>query len=363
MATIPLLAVSCKYEELNKNEQTQTLIWENKIKNKEVLPNILEIQDAADVNFYYSSWGIQPFYNLIRLAMLSKQNVKFYVDGDREFQNSLNEGKFLDFLNNKRKTNKITQNTIDILKGSSEYDYYEIADKYAKENKDKKINVFLNSDHITNHIWSKYYNSLTKLSKNNNVNLIAIEDSDLLGDFLYDSFWNTKEFKDLWFNKENNEWMIPANGRVSRQNQYLLANTIDNLKLFFSSGILSTKLINLGFKNIYSFFNDENKTLKDIIFSERDNQKDKPKRLFSYWPEIIGLDWKKEKSIVDKVKQTENKPTLIVLGTSRAKNDINNLDIIVEKYSETYSIFYKGHPGSNYISRNIELRFRDDKKI
>ncbi|MBU4691126.1 hypothetical protein [Mycoplasma zalophi] len=74
-----------------------------------------------------------------------------------------------------------------------------------------------------------------------------------MGDFFYDSFWNTEEFKDLWFDKEKNEWMIPANGRISRQNQYLLANTIDNLKLFFSSEILSTKLINLGFKTFIHF--------------------------------------------------------------------------------------------------------------
>ncbi|QKT05722.1 hypothetical protein [Mycoplasma sp. OR1901] len=364
LLVLPMATISCgNYYSVSKNEnKEQTNEWKEDIKNNVVVSNILELQDEADVNFYFSGWGIQPFYNLIRLAMLSKKDVKYYYDNSKEFQLNLNVNEFSAFLNEKRKVDSPTENSIEAISGE-ENEYYQIADKFAKENPNKKINVFFNSDHLFNYSKKNAVDTFEELTKNKNVTLIGIEDSDLLGDYFYNGFWNTDSFKDVWFDKENNEWLVPTPGYTNRQNQYLLFNKYDNVKFLWSNKNLVKKLINLGFKNVYSFLNEENKELKDVIFTTRDNATEKAKRLSVYWPKIIGLDWRKEKEIVDQAKAKNNKPSLIILGTNSYKNDVYSIDIILEKYKDKYNLFYKGHPGINYISSEISKKYSDENNL
>ncbi|UWV83162.1 hypothetical protein [Mycoplasmopsis cynos] len=76
--------------------------------------NILDIQDESDINLYFSSYGVQTFYNLIRMSMLSKKEVHFYRSNKLiSFHKDLNVNEFEHFLKNNRKVNDLS-----ILKNS-----------------------------------------------------------------------------------------------------------------------------------------------------------------------------------------------------------------------------------------------------
>ncbi|WP_027121357.1 hypothetical protein [Mycoplasma leonicaptivi] len=129
---------------VQNNQVKNTNIKKLKYKDQ----NLINVQNDADVNFYYSSYGVQTFYNMIRLAMLSTKEVHFYHSNKFvAIQNDFNDDEFLKFIQNERNASDEDKrnSTIKRIGYYIEGGYYKEAYEYAKSNPNKKINVWFNS--------------------------------------------------------------------------------------------------------------------------------------------------------------------------------------------------------------------------
>ncbi|MGZ9429022.1 hypothetical protein [Mycoplasma sp. 1012] len=343
-----------KYHHRIENKITNDEFSRVEFKETEKYTNILDEQDSADINIYYSSYGVQTFYNLIRMAMLSKKSVIFYHSKNNvEIQQQLNTNELRKFLQNERNTDEIYLEDSKVIEVKGEENkFFEQAYYQAYLNPTKKVNVWFNSDHIASA--GSYFEKIKNLK---NVKLQAIEDSNVLGEYHIEHFYSQEEFKSKYYDFSKNEWKTNL-GSYDRLTQYFRSAEMNNLKIYWSDKIVSNKYSILNFKNHLPFFENYN-NLKDLIFTIRTKEN---KRFSSFWSKITGLDWEKERDKVNELKSKFNKPSLIILG-SGYDEDFDYVMTIIAKLNSQYNIFYKGHPGVNKTSNELQKAIKSAKEI
>ncbi|QCZ36722.1 hypothetical protein [Mycoplasma nasistruthionis] len=322
--------------------------------------NLLDFQNSADINIYYSRYGIQNFYNMIRMAMLAQTETHFIYSSDIVFQSKLNKEELQNFLINKKAfdpnksqeeniRNYSRSKVIDVEKNLDGYDYKYEFERIIKQNPDKKINVWFNSEIIKEDI-----SVITELLQYPNVVLNGLEDSNVIAFHLY-NYW-LPQAKSVLYDEQTKKWSNSSSSIYNRVSQYILPTdlatdyNIHRYNLFFSDNYHVDLLNKEGLLHIYPFFkSDPTLTIKDKLFATRDKNN---KRLSTHWSKITGLDWKQDRDKVASNKALNNKPGLIVLGTAE-NNDFDFYATVVKLYSDQYNIYYKGHPGHNSTSDDI----------
>ncbi|VEU59421.1 hypothetical protein [Mesomycoplasma neurolyticum] len=338
--------------ELNKTENIKRKDYVNfksELTNKQT--NITDDVNEADINIFSTPWGVQPFLNMLRLSMINeKQNYLFYYPKSNELQKRLISEKLEYFLNNEREinenTNKSYVENVDVLDHSI---FYEKATKIINENKEKKINIWLNAAGMQN------FSYFLQLLDFPNVQFRIIEDSQIYSKFLLSKF-KEYEVKYKYFNEKTKKWEKPT--FYDPRTIFLISNYYNKIKFFWSDSESLKEFKKINMNNHFHFFNDMKTEIKDLMFDKR--AKDK-KRLFLKFNEIMNFSWENERDKVLKNQSINNKKNLIILGT---KNDFDK-DIIkhvVKKYGSEYNIYYKGHPGSNHNAEWLELFFNQNQK-
>ncbi|VEU58604.1 hypothetical protein [Mycoplasmopsis gallinacea] len=365
--TLAILSNQRKVQKTSPVLNTITYDLNNELKSNS---SILELQDKADINLYFSTYGIMPFFNLVRLAMLSKSEVHFLYTSKLLFQKPLNKEFFEDFLKNVRKLpteqdpssaqNSYNKSTVEDLGSISDLEAIKYFEKIIAANPDKKINFFMNSDHFRNEM--EYSNLVNKY---HNVAIVGIEDSLATGQWVSQRY--VPLVYDLYLDAQTGLPLKNAPKYIDRISQYLITNFYPNIVSYLSEYDAVKSLTNKKIRNIKPFFEQEKgatgenlspKEIKDFIFSTRDRNN---KRLFTHWGKIIGLDWEKERDIVKGDYQQNQKPSIIIIGTSY-DSDIDRVKYIASKYAQDYNIYYKGHPGHNYSASYINEHL-DPKNI
>lgn len=320
--------------------------------------NLLDFQDQADINIYFSSNGVQTYYNLLRMAMLSKKEVHFAIwNKSYSFQRKTNKNYLENFLKHLRTVDSTNEEQIreksSVLEYSNElyWDVLERVQKIIIDNPDKKINLWINADHLKNNP------GLPLLSSYSNVLINGLEDSKILPNYIFDNFENQSVDKETYFNKQNNVFENNLT-EINRNTQYLIPTFYAGFNIFFSDSSAVSKYTSHGFKNIYNFFDPKNsnlthKEIKDYIFSARDINK---KRYMTHWSSITGLNWQEQRDIVNSFAKQNGKKSLLVVG-SDFESDLNYITYLADTYADQYNIFYKGHPGSNYNSEWVLENF------
>ncbi|MBN0919513.1 hypothetical protein [[Mycoplasma] gypis] len=359
ITTISVFFTRHKVLKINSNQENTNLNFTRQ-KLIQQYDNIIDYQDKADINVYFTPYGIQPFYNFVRLAMLSKNEAHFLYTKNVVFQENLNKDSFEEFLKTKRlnNTNLNDEKNEENHKNSRVIDLgtqfessaYNYISSIIKNNPNKNIFVWLNSDFFKNDI------RFAELSQNPNVVVNAIEDSNILGTMIAEEW--IPQIKETYF--INNKW--DYNSKIyDRYTQYLLGQKLDNIQLFFSSHKVVEDLKNNQIHNVLPFFSsDINKEIKDVLFSSRDKNR---KRLsVEHYPKITGLNWEKERDKVQKIEAINNKKSLIIMG-SVSEEDYQFVINVAKKYGKQYNIFYKGHPGHNIVNKWIEDELSQHKEV
>lgn len=262
--------------------------------------NIVKAQDDADIDVYFSSWGVQPFYNLLRLAMLSNKEVHFILMPFHEFQRNINVDALTNFLKNDRVVDQTNEEVIransSVIVADQDDEWYDnsIVTTYVtdlvEKNPDNKIALWSNSDHMRNQI-----HILQLVRNNDNVRYNGIEDSNALSQFIADKW--IPDLMDIYYTPRTNTWRDTLS--PNRHSQYILPTNNPRIKIYFSSHTDIRKLESYGLRNIYSFFPDgdnEQEEIKDFIFTQRDKNK---KRLFSQWTLITNINWEDARNQVN----------------------------------------------------------------
>ncbi|VEU72760.1 Uncharacterised protein [Mycoplasmopsis gallopavonis] len=71
--------------------------------------NVLQLQDQADINIYFSTFGVQTFYNMIRMSMLANTETHFLWTSKIAIQSNFNEDAYRHFIQNDKKIVKNNQ--------------------------------------------------------------------------------------------------------------------------------------------------------------------------------------------------------------------------------------------------------------
>ncbi|WP_155946927.1 hypothetical protein [Mycoplasmopsis gallinarum] len=331
--------------------------------------NIVDLGKKADINIFYSSYGIQPFFNLVRLAMLIPTETHFIYTKSIPFQSKINSEYFENYLKNEKSLPVVdseNQELISYINTINQANYnrskvyaldewndtkaYEYCKKLVHLNGNKKINLYINSD-----LYKNEPRFATLTSEFPNLAVIGIEDSNVIAYHAINE-WIPRVY-DLYLNadgspKDQNEFPT----FLSRDSMYLVTNLFPNIASYFSPINYVEQLQTMHIKNVFAFFNnpaDSHKEIKDLIFSQRDRNR---KRLMTHWSKIIGLDWETERDIVKNDYELNQKESLIIIGTEFEK-DQNLVTYLANKYADNYNIYYKGHPGKNvnatWITNNL----------
>ncbi|APJ38290.1 hypothetical protein [Mycoplasmopsis pullorum] len=363
-AAIVLPILSSKKGMKITSDKTKNNFINYQISDLDSKKSILEVQDEADINLYFSTYGIMTFFNLVRLAMLSKSETHFLYTSKLLFQKSLNRDEFVTFLREKRElpkdeteAQKVQKNykksSVEDLDSLSDAEALEYFKRIIGTNPDKKINLFVNSDHFKDEIG--YANLTTEYP---NVTVIAIEDSLGTGNWVSNQY--VPAVYNLYLDPENGNLLKNAPKYVDRLSQYLITNMYPKIISYFSDYDAVQSLKNKKIKNVKTFFEPEegekysSKEIKDILFNARD--RDSKRLSVTWWSKIIGLSWEKERDIVYVDTKINGKPSIIIIGTSY-DSDLERIVYIASKYADEYNIYYKGHPGHNYnatwINQNL----------
>ena len=395
------ILVSCKYNlgysdnQIKKNEQLNATeaISEENISNAN---NIVDVANLAEINLFYSTYGVQTYNNMVRLAMLANSEVHFIKNTFLPFQNKLDTTYFTNFLRNdkkvdedknnklierlnkeldKLKTNNVDKNQIAKLekeikelketpyKNSSVIEIgsfsnivkaYNAFDHIIKNNLNKKINIWVNSDHFCDH--PQFFNFLGY----KNVTIHGLEDSEIMNHYYFEGDSGYKNEFLKYYNKSNGEINLVPSG-YNKFNQYTASTKFKKVSIWWTDETYLPKWQEIGAKRMY-LYDKKDKTksvIQNKVFEARDKNN---KRLFAHWPKIIGMNWETER---DKVleKQKNGKQSLIFLGDTRVSIEKDMLAYIIENYQDTYNIYYKGHPGHNDNNSFIESVINQGEEI
>ncbi|GAA5414665.1 hypothetical protein [Ureaplasma ceti] len=335
-----------------KNERANGFVKYDLKQQMQHFQNIADLQKEADINMYYSSYGVQTFFNLVRLAMLAPTETHFFYSSrlylkTNNFQNALNAPLFQEFLRNgkvvdKTKEADLQKSTVQDLGIYTEAWVVPMFRKIVQANPTKKINIWVNSDHI------KDAPRLVELASYPNVHLFGLEDSNIIGDLVADD-WGP-ELKQEFTNPQTQQFNPPKLRHFNRETQYLIPGTYNGIVDFFSSNSDVQKITDLGLKNFYPYFSDASKSLKDLIFQTRDKEHH---RLTNLYNQITGINWEEARDIVKHNDELNHRPNLIIIGTGRS-SDKDVVLTTIKEYGTKYNIYYKGHPGHNAIENWVK---------
>lgn len=395
------ILVSCKYSlgysdnQIKKNEQLNATdaITEENISNAN---NLVDVANLAEINLFYSTYGVQTYNNMVRLAMLANSEVHFIKNTFVPFQNKLDATYFTNFLRNdkkvdedknnklierlnkeldKLKTNNVDKNQIAKLekeikelketpyKNSSVIEIgsfsnivkaYNAFDHIIRNNLNKKINIWVNSDHFCDH--PQFFNFLGY----KNVTIHGLEDSEIMNHYYFEGNSGYKNAFLKYYNKSNGKINLVPSG-YNQFNQYTASTKFKKVSIWWTDETYLPKWQEIGAKRMYLY--DKKDKIKSIIQNKVFEARDKNnKRLFAHWPKVIGMNWETER---DKVleKQKNGKQSLIFLGDTRVIVEKDMLAYIIENYQDTYNIYYKGHPGHNDNNSFIESVISQGEEI
>ncbi|WP_412031689.1 hypothetical protein [Metamycoplasma buccale] len=397
---IAAVSISCNWFSKKTKKYNEQFNAVNSITEDEIAKskNIIDVVNKADINLFYTTYGVQTFYNMVRLAMLAKTEVHFVKNSALPFQNKMDEEYFLNFLTNekkyeispekqkqidnikeqldklnnqkdqseeiKTKINVLTKQYNQLLNpysnssiiktskfGDMDERVYDAFEKIIKNNLDKKINLWVNSDHFSNHP------SFLNLLGYKNVFIHGLEDAEFMNSYYFEDY--KKEFLKN-YNKDTKKINISPNS-YSKTNQYIVSTQFEKVALWWTDEEYIPKWYEMGAKRVYLYDNETRtkNVIKNAIFSEKNKNN---QRLTNFWPKIIGMDWKTERDIVNKV-QKNGKPSLFFLGDTRIKLEKEMLGYIVNTYQDKYNIYYKGHPGYNENESWIRNTINEHKNI
>ncbi|WP_027120908.1 hypothetical protein [Mycoplasmopsis lipofaciens] len=349
--------------------------------NKVIYNNVTNLLDKADINIFGFSTSVQPFYDFIRLALLSKSETYFtYFDYDdnrnlqingQELERALNYNRLIN--NDTKKKSKVIGFKRDVSHGPRQ-----IVDKMhdiIRNNRNKKINIWIPSNEIS---WAP---NILELTGYRNVKLMCLNEANSILSAYENSFNEILNKIDI--NKESSidniiENVDDFNKGGNQLNYISLSTFIPNIYYFFEDNETVKKFKNNfpWLKRFYTysvdpdyrikneFFNyrvkviDNEKTtdFNNPIYKTKDNGELVKNRFFltDIWAKITGKDWRTEKNKVKEVQEKSNKPKLIYLGGDDAKNEKNDLAYLIDKYQDEYNIYYKGHPNFSVIDNWIK---------
>ena len=273
----------------------------------------ISLLDDGSTNIY-GTHAMYPYSYTVKHAILSKNKVIFApvkYNTTWEFQKKFNSSKFLSF----KKEEKLSAIVWDDIKTREEY--FDKVYEYAVKNKNEKINLFVNDAR----------SMLGKIWPLKNVSVVFIGDS-------------SKDYE-YWKSGKHNYWGIGVKQkRDFRHERDIYLADSNSLILKEDSNIIKSNNIT---------------EMQDRLFATKSIGKIK-KRLFSIYNEISGFDYKESLKILKNISKN-GKPTLLVLGSYAGKGYVERsekfISWIVDKYKDKYNIFYKGHPGHNYVTNNV----------
>lgn len=334
--------------------------------------NIVDFNNAADINLYFNSWGTITYDYMLKLALNSLANnaagrtnreVHFAYSPDYFDYQAMMNTKYFETLLKTRNTNSSVINMHDDTQGR-------ITDQWKKiieQNPNKKINVWWNSDHLE-HLAGSSSNNILELAGYKNVNIQLIEDGATISyatNYIDDSN-NMKNFN------------VPQDAsKFDVHTQYLAPKMFDNVYSWFSSTAFDKYKSVRGLERIKTFVAKE---LSDKLFDQRINVTAEDvtaltsaegktssfpagdQRIFKAWPLVSGLDWKNSLKVLQEATASRNVKNLILLGSYGDDWENDYIRSVWERYHNQYNIFYKGHPGHNEHSDFVRNVLIDSEK-
>ncbi|MCS4536783.1 hypothetical protein NXS15_01420 [Mycoplasma sp. CSL7475-4] len=338
----------------NDTEKTLQIDDENLINEYSDVTSLL---DQADINMFGISTSIQPFWDQLRLAMMAKGEVHFtqFVYGDNRM--SVDKDKFEDWLNNKRAINNDKSKKSRVYNFNRFWTNKDYLVKVLRDvivaNPDKKINLWVSSAELN------YVRQYLELAAFTNVKFLCLNEASSII-----SSYETRFLNDIDnFNKKGQ--MINIDDIESGPTGWIPISTIlDNVYFFFEDHNGVNKFKNKELKRIYPYSVDKDWRIKNKFFQTRDINKKRIPFTEEYY-EISRQDWRVER---DKVKQNQklhgDKPKIIFLGSGGdVKIEKDSLSHVIDKYQDTYNIYYKGHPNFSVIDKWIEEVVNKNQQI
>lgn len=265
--------------------------------------------DSAEINIFFIQDGEEAYYNGIRLSMLSKNETHLFYSSYSEFNKNINFDKLEKFLKYDRKIfykNEFNELSEVSAKSTEELKKYEneVRSKtsvkklgvfYIDElienvktimnnNKDKKINLWINSDNL------RFYLPLIELAQVNNLVIRGIEDNLNIGKEVLENLhihlneWLKHELEDVDKSDEQIKRYVMDSFYVNRSENYLLPKIYKNIYFYFSYQSELDSLNKLGYEN-FNLLSNEDKDINDYILESVSKTN---VNLVSYWNEIIN---------------------------------------------------------------------------
>ena len=362
LPTLTILSTKCTNQNIDNNKTV--LYSDDKITlpDKNTKSTITNILDCADINIMYAP-GVQPFYDLLRLALMSKGETHFYYTPNTSkmpYQKAIVPDELEKFLTEGRKNNfttneKLTKELEELQKKSKVYKiegtdlnriaWYQIPKlikKIVESNPDKLINIWCNSYWIKSNDW-------TNLANYKNVRILGLNDSsailrnhaDAFDKVIKDHIIVTKE-KNI-YGKEEITYKTKKPSWWSYERYILMPNLYKNIHFFFNDTENVDKLREKGL-NVLPYSYQDDYEIKNDLFSARDKNN---KRLsVEWWQKVTIFNWKNEANKIRTLRLSNNKKSLIYLGSHEtfAPFEKNHILSLLNKYGDQYNIFYKGHP-------------------
>lgn len=369
--TLPLVAVvacanTSQKQEIKPYERAKSFAAsEYKIDGSK---DIIDFNNAADINLYYTSYGTIAYNYMLKLALNSLTNttengatkrsekeVHFAYSPDSQAHQAKMNTKYFETLLKTRNQNSTVINMHDDVMGNVVNKWREIIEK----NPTKKINIWWNSDHI-NHLNGSPDLKIMDLVGYKNVNVQLIEDGAAV------------TYKAQVMSNKNIASQFTTPGDVIRfdgDTQYFAQNIFENVYSWFSSTIFDQFKSTPGFERVKTF---DSKELSDKLFDLRINinADDVSKltaaegsastlvagdqRIFRAWPIVSGLNWQDSLKVLHEATVQRQTKNMILLGSYGADWEDSYIRSVWERYHNEYNIFYKGHPGHNEHSNFVQ---------
>lgn len=291
------------------------------------------INNEQELGVYFTGPGTFPWATFVKHSVLIDSNTTIFRMYDQRsylHQKDFNANAFIDFKKSRGFNGRVIQR--------KKYHLVRICERileYLEENKKKKINLFINTQHmgLVMDVKNKPRRDFVEYIMTNypNVSIHGVEDGA--------SMTRGVMHKGLRYWREHPSVYYPTHS--SRIDSYSIiaseANAFDSqLKMKDASA----------------------DWMSDELFKKRHVEDGS---YFSNWAKIIGVDWQK----VNKNIQTINangKPSLLILGSYGVTHEKSWVEDMVNKYQGTYNVFYKGHPGHNDLASEISLRINNGEE-
>ncbi|MGZ9762638.1 hypothetical protein ACXYRQ_04155 [Mycoplasma sp. 394] len=316
-------------------------------------PDLLNKQNRADINIYFTTRGTDVYYDLIRLSMLSKSENYFFVLPNNSLVQSRTDAKLLEDFYNSQRVDVKNKNSkvIKIKKGEDEAVLSQV-EHIINSNPYKRINIWTNSNNFERSV------DYANLSTYKNVQINGLNQDTSIGfSILYKGF--DPKFRSEYFDSTNKVWNLYKGKFLNSYNQYLLSINFNHINYYWSTSEIASRFNENYLKNNFAYFNDDNETLNNLLTKTKSSDN---KYLITYFTNIIGNNWQKTRDIIESDIYKNKKKPLLVLGRG-SKSDFNDLITVVAKYANDYNIYYKSDPGADAVYKDIDLLLHPGNKI